>query len=108
MFFTRKTPTERQYLSSHGREDRGGEDNFSSTDSVSGDDLEAHYIKTEDSKKSTLRIKLADYAARGRKKSFLDWKSAQPRIVWISIYLMVLSAIIILYVYNIVNSNFIP
>ena len=101
MFFARKAPTERQDLGSNSQEDKGEEDCLSST---SGDDLEAHCVKTEDSKKSTLRIRFTDYA-RERKKSFFAWKSAQSRIAWVGIYSMALSTISILYVCDLVGSS---
>ena len=97
VFFARKASTERQYLGSSSQGDKREGDCPSSTNSVSGDDLEAHCVKREDTRKSALRIRLTEYACE-RKKSFLNWKSAQPRNIWAGIYFMVLSAVVTLYV----------
>ena len=97
MSFSHEAPTEQQRPGSNGQQDKNERDHLSTTSDTSGDDLEAGFVKTR-IKKSRLCIGPTDYA-RGCKKSFIDWSSAQPRSVLASIFSVTLGAFVILYIH---------
>ena len=73
----------------------------SSDTDTSGEDLEAGFSETKKGTESGLATRFTEYA-RGRRKSFADWRCAQPRSTWAMILSAVVGTLVILYVYALV------
>ena len=101
MFFVSKNSSEPLRPASINYVDR--EEGISSSSSsssdtdTSGEDLEASYSRAKKGTESGLATRFTEYA-RGRRKSFADWKRAQPRSTWAMILLAVIGTLVILYV----------
>lgn len=103
MFFVSKSSSEPLRPASIGYVNRVEGISSSNDSHTSGEDLDGNTSEAKKGTKSGLATKFTEYA-RGRSKSFADWRCAQPRSTWATILLAVVGTLLILYVYTLVVS----
>ena len=103
MFFVSKSSSERLRPAAISYVDK--EEGISSPNDTdtSGEDFEVGFSRTKEGTESGLATRFTEYA-RGRRKSFADWRCAQPPSTWAMILLAVVGTLVILYVYALVVS----
>lgn len=94
-FFVNSTADRPQRLGSNCSGDKMEGAYPSNTSETSEDTLEAGFVKIRENKEPGYGRRFSEYA-RGRKTSFADWSSAQPRSVWATIVSAFLGTVVIL------------